>query len=80
MTEETLCPDCNKKMISRIGKYGVFWGCIDYPDCKGTRDNQGRSKADREKWKDEQEEKKEQEDTSSEWQRNKEDNIHWNKK
>ncbi len=47
MIEETLCPECNKKMKSRTGKYGVFWGCSDYPNCKGTRDSMGRSKADR---------------------------------
>lgn len=49
--EETLCPECNSKMISRSGKYGVFWGCSKFPECKGTRDSQGRSKADREEWK-----------------------------
>lgn len=51
MIEETLCPDCGSKMISRTGKFGVFWGCSKFPECKGTRDNQGRSKADREEWK-----------------------------
>jgi ssDNA-binding Zn-finger/Zn-ribbon topoisomerase 1 len=45
--EETLCPDCGSKMISRKGQYGVFWGCSTYPKCKGTRDSMGRSKLDR---------------------------------
>ena len=45
--DEVLCPDCGGKMISRKGKFGVFWGCKNYPQCKGTRDNQGRSKDDR---------------------------------
>jgi len=45
--EETLCPECNGKMVSRKGQYGMFWGCAAFPQCKGTRDNQGRSKADR---------------------------------
>ncbi len=45
--EEVLCPDCGSKMISRKSTYGVFWGCKNYPECKGTRDNEGRSKADR---------------------------------
>lgn len=45
--EETLCPDCNGEMVSRTGKFGVFWGCKKFPICKGTRDSQGRSKADR---------------------------------
>lgn len=47
MIEDTLCPDCNKKMVSRKGKYGTFWGCSDYPNCRGTRDSMGRSKAER---------------------------------
>lgn len=45
--EETLCPDCNGSMISRTSKFGVFWGCKKFPECKGTRDSQGRSKKDR---------------------------------
>lgn len=45
------CPNCGGEMISRSGKYGVFWGCKSFPNCKGTRDSQGRSKADREKFK-----------------------------
>lgn len=55
--EDVKCPDCNGKMVSRKSEYGVFWGCADYPKCKGTRDNQGRSKAERQKWKEEQEKK-----------------------
>lgn len=51
MIEETLCPDCGGKMLSRSSQYGVFWGCLKYPECKGTRDVNGRSKADREEWK-----------------------------
>jgi ssDNA-binding Zn-finger/Zn-ribbon topoisomerase 1 len=51
MIEETLCPDCGGKMISRKSKFGIFWGCIKYPECKGTRDDMGRSKADRAKEK-----------------------------
>jgi len=65
MIEETLCPDCNSKMISRKGKYGVFWGCSKYPECKGTRDSMGRSKADREKWKAEQLENEDSDEMTS---------------
>lgn len=55
MIEETLCPECNKRMISRKNhKDGTrFWGCPDYPRCKGVRDSEGRSKADREREKEE---------------------------
>lgn len=45
--DETLCPECNGPMISKTGKFGVFWGCKAYPECKGTRDSMGRSKKDR---------------------------------
>lgn len=47
MIEETLCPLCDSKMISRKGQYGMFWGCSTYPKCKGTRDSMGRSKEER---------------------------------
>ena len=45
------CPDCGGKMVSRTGQYGRFWGCADYPKCKGTRDSMGRSKSERENHK-----------------------------
>lgn len=57
--EEVLCPECNGPMISRKSSYGIFWGCKDYPKCSGTRDSQGRSKADRAKEKGEAYEKDE---------------------
>ena len=46
--ENVKCPVCDGPMVSRKSPYGVFWGCKDYPNCKGTRDSQGRSKEDRE--------------------------------
>lgn len=46
--EDVKCPDCGGPMRSRTGQYGTFWGCMKYPDCRGTRDSMGRSKADRE--------------------------------
>jgi ssDNA-binding Zn-finger/Zn-ribbon topoisomerase 1 len=45
--EDVKCPECGGPMVSRNGKYGVFWGCKKYPDCAGTRDSEGRSKAER---------------------------------
>lgn len=44
---ELLCPECGDKMISRNGKFGKFWGCKQYPSCKGTRDSNGQSKGER---------------------------------
>ena len=31
------CPKCGGVMRVRHGKTGDFWGCINYPACKGTR-------------------------------------------
>lgn len=47
MIEETLCPDCNGKMTSRMNRSTGqrFWGCNDYPRCHGTRDTDGEAPA-----------------------------------
>jgi DNA topoisomerase-1 len=29
------CPICKKKMILRIGRFGEYLSCQDYPECKG---------------------------------------------
>lgn len=34
---ESACPQCGSPMVQRNGKYGAFWGCTRYPQCKGTR-------------------------------------------
>jgi hypothetical protein len=31
------CPLCGDLMKKRTGKFGEFWGCVNYPDCRGTR-------------------------------------------
>jgi hypothetical protein len=31
------CPLCNSLMRMKKGKYGEFWSCTRFPDCKGTR-------------------------------------------
>lgn len=31
------CPICQRKMVKRKG-YSEFWGCINFPNCKGTRE------------------------------------------
>jgi hypothetical protein len=31
------CPICSGPMKLRTGKHGEFWGCVSYPDCRGTR-------------------------------------------
>ena len=30
-----VCPKCSGGMIVRSGRYGKFWGCKNYPKCKG---------------------------------------------
>jgi DNA topoisomerase-1 len=32
---DVVCPECGKPMIRREGRYGPFYGCQDYPNCKG---------------------------------------------
>lgn len=34
---EVLCPKCGGPMVRRKGKYGEFYGCSDFPRCRGTR-------------------------------------------
>jgi DNA topoisomerase-1 len=34
---EENCPECNKGLIIRLGKYGKFIGCSGYPECKYMR-------------------------------------------
>ncbi len=31
------CPHCHAEMVMRSGRYGRFWGCRQYPHCRGTR-------------------------------------------
>lgn len=39
------CPLCGGQMRMRSGRYGEFWSCIRYPECKGTR-NPGQENGD----------------------------------
>jgi DNA topoisomerase I len=40
--EDVRCQICEKPMLLRSGKFGKFYGCIDYPKCKGIRNVQHR--------------------------------------
>jgi DNA topoisomerase-1 len=33
--EDVRCPQCAQATIRRQGRYGPFYGCVDYPNCKG---------------------------------------------
>lgn len=28
------CPDCESSMVLRTSKYGLFYGCVEFPKCK----------------------------------------------
>jgi hypothetical protein len=32
------CPSCGAALVVKDGRYGKFWGCGRFPDCKYTRD------------------------------------------
>lgn len=50
---ELKCPDCGSDMKLRTNRQNgdKFWGCTKYPKCRGTRDENGLSKAEREEAK-----------------------------
>lgn len=31
------CPECSSQMNKKTGRYGEFWSCQRFPDCRGTR-------------------------------------------
>jgi len=37
MSDVFYCPKCHERLILRKGKYGEFYGCPNYPECKYTR-------------------------------------------
>lgn len=40
--EDVRCQNCGKPMLLRSGRFGRFFGCVDYPKCKGIRNLQDR--------------------------------------
>lgn len=34
---EMRCPKCNGMLVRRIGKFGQFWGCSNFPNCHFTK-------------------------------------------
>ncbi|MBD3362127.1 type I DNA topoisomerase [Candidatus Dojkabacteria bacterium] len=43
---EIKCPDCGGKMNIKLGKYGRFYSCKKWPDCKGILDIEGKTEDD----------------------------------
>lgn len=35
-TEEKICPRCGLALKKRNGRFGGFWGCTGFPDCRYT--------------------------------------------
>ena len=35
-SKEKICPKCGLPMKKRNGRFGEFWGCTGYPDCRHT--------------------------------------------
>ncbi len=33
--ENVMCPICGAETKQRAGKFGTFFGCVRYPECKG---------------------------------------------
>ena len=45
------CPKCEARMVRRDGKFGLFWACTRYPECRGTVNiSEDAEKATRAKW------------------------------
>lgn len=36
-TSEEKCPECGKPMVIKLGRYGKFLSCSDYPKCQGIK-------------------------------------------
>ena len=45
--EEDYCPNCGRPMVLKKGRFGQFYACTGYPECKTTRRvGQGEKKPD----------------------------------
>lgn len=41
--ENVKCPDCDGPMVPRSSTHGKFWGCANFPKCRGTRNDMGEA-------------------------------------
>ena len=56
ITEEAtdeVCDKCGKPMVVKIGRYGKFLACTGYPDCKNTKQINGKNEIEQSKTIDE---------------------------
>lgn len=35
-THDIDCPECGAKMMLKQGRFGLFYGCVNYPSCDGS--------------------------------------------
>ncbi len=47
--EKIKCPDCGSKMLIKLGRYGKFYSCSKYPECKGILSLDEKTKEDMQK-------------------------------
>ncbi|MEX2436807.1 MAG: type I DNA topoisomerase, partial [Candidatus Paceibacterota bacterium] len=40
--DEYNCPECDLKMVYKLGRNGIFMSCSNFPDCKGIRTKEGK--------------------------------------
>lgn len=33
---DLVCPDCKALMVLKTGRHGLFYGCTNHPNCKGS--------------------------------------------
>ena len=43
-TTDEKCPKCEGPMLIKLGRYGKFLSCANYPECKGTRQLDGKER------------------------------------
>lgn len=69
--ENLKCPKCKGPMAVRLNRRDgtSFWGCRAYPNCNGTRDNEGMSREERQLEKEAQEAQDSEKLGSEEWER-----------
>jgi len=41
------CPECGNRMVKKLGRYGLFLSCPDFPKCKGMRSIEGKTEKDK---------------------------------
>jgi ssDNA-binding Zn-finger/Zn-ribbon topoisomerase 1 len=49
------CPECGAKLVKRRSKYGEFWGCSKFTECRGKESIRKKDEYDYGAWDDEDE-------------------------